>query len=135
MTSRDTGTEADIATLVYGFYDRVRDDAMLGPIFQTHVDNWDDHLPKMVSFWSSLLLGAGTYRGSPMTTHAALPGLRAELFSRWLTLFKQTTAEMPDRLLADRADEYADRIARSLWYGYQLTSEPDQRPTEIATHG
>ncbi|TCT10887.1 group III truncated hemoglobin [Paralcaligenes ureilyticus] len=131
MAPRELCTEEEIVTLVYGFYDRVRVDGLLGPVFNKHVEDWDTHLAKMVRFWSSLLLGAGTYRGSPMPTHIALPGLNATLFQQWLALFHQTTEELPNRLLAQRAEEYAQRIARSLWYGYQLNNEPDRAPLEI----
>jgi hemoglobin len=131
MTAQELCSEEEIVTLVYGFYDRVRADALLAPIFNAHVDDWDTHLAKMVRFWSSMLLGAGTYRGSPMPAHIALPGLRADLFQQWLGLFHQTAQELPNRRLAERAEQYAHRIARSLWYGYQLNHEPDQRPTEV----
>lgn len=132
MASADLCTEEEIVTLVYGFYDKVRADPVLGPIFNTHVDDWDTHLAKMVSFWSSLLLGAGTYRGTPMPTHIALPGLQAPMFGQWLALFHQTTEALPNRAFAQRAEEFAQRIARSLWYGYQLNNHPDRAPTEIA---
>ncbi len=131
MAPRELCTEEEIVTLVYGFYDRVRVDSLLGPVFNEHVEDWDAHLAKMVRFWSSLLVGAGTYRGSPMPTHIALPGLNAALFQQWLALFRQTTEELPNRFLAQRAEEYAQRIARSLWYGYQLNNEPDRAPLEI----
>lgn len=131
MASRVLCTEEEIIALVYGFYDRVRADAVLGPIFNTHIDNWDHHLGKMVDFWSSLLLGSGTYRGTPMPAHVALPDLNATMFGQWLALFHETTLELPNRLLAQRAEEFAQRVARSLWYGYQLNNEPSRAPTEI----
>ncbi|NYT58963.1 group III truncated hemoglobin [Alcaligenaceae bacterium] len=134
MARGELCTEEEITTLVYNFYDRVRADAVLGPIFDAHIDNWDKHLAIMVRFWSSMLLGAGTYDGTPMPKHVALPELKAELFSQWLTLFRLTTQELPNQALAERADEYAQRIARSLWYGYQLNNNPNQPLTEI-NHG
>src|SRR3546814_11016063 len=57
MARSELCTEEEIKTLVYGFYDRVRADAMLGPIFNGHIHDWDTHLGIMVRFWSSLLLG------------------------------------------------------------------------------
>jgi hemoglobin len=131
MATADLCTEEEIVTLVHGFYDKVRADPVLGPIFDTHVDDWDTHLAKMCSFWSSLLLGSGTYRGTPMPTHIALPGLQAPMFGQWLALFHQTTEALPNRAFAERAEEFAQRIARSLWFGYQLNNHPDRAPTEI----
>lgn len=132
MANHELCTEEEITALVHGFYGRVRSDARLGPIFNAHVKDWDTHLAKMVSFWSSLLRGTATYRGTPMPTHIALPGLDATLFQQWLALFHQTTAELSNRPFAERAEEFAQRIARSLWYGYQLSNEPDRAPSEIA---
>src|SRR5690606_24198498 len=104
-------TEEEISTLVYSFYDRVRADATLGPIFDTQINDWDTHLKKMVSFWSSLMRGTGTYTGTPMPKHIALPDLSAELFQQWLALFHETTQTLPNRPFAERAESYAHRIA------------------------
>lgn len=134
MARTELCTEEEIATLVYGFYDRVRADPLLGPVFNDHIDDWDKHLRIMVQFWSSLLLGSGTYSGTPMPKHVALPGLQAGMFTQWLALFHQTAQELPNRAFAERAEEFAQRIARSLWYGYQMNNQPDRIPTEI-THG
>ena len=120
MPSADLCTEEEIVQLVYGFYDKVRQDEVLGPIFNQHVKNWDTHLPTMVDFWSSALRGTARFRGSPMPKHAALPGLSIELFQRWLQLFRQTTASLPNAALAEKANDLAHRIAQSLWYGYQM---------------
>ena len=51
----DICTEEDISRMVYTFYDRIRSDEILGPVFDRHIDDWDPHLVKMVDFWSSLL--------------------------------------------------------------------------------
>lgn len=120
--------------LVYGFYDRVRADAMLGPVFNQHIHDWDTHLGIMVRFWSSLLLGTGSYSGTPMPKHIALPGLNADMFTQWLALFHETAQELPNRPFAERAEEFAHRVARSLWFGYQMNNEPNRMPTELV-HG
>lgn len=128
MPSAELCTEAEIVELVYGFYDRVRLDAVLGPIFEAHVHDWDAHLPKMVDFWSSALRGTGRFRGAPLPKHAALPGLTVELFQRWLMLFGQTTDAMPNVALGERAQDLAKRIAQSLWYGYQMHQDASRLP-------
>jgi len=127
----DLCTDEEITALVHDFYGRVRADAQLGPIFDTHVRDWDAHLQRMASFWSSLMRGTGTYSGTPMPVHIALPGLRAEFFQQWLALFHETALTLPNRRFAERAEEFAHRIARSLWYGYQLHSRPLDAPTDI----
>lgn len=128
MPSSDLCTEEEITQLVYGFYDSVRRDEVLGPIFERHVKSWDTHLPVMVDFWSSALRGTARFRGSPMPKHAALPGLSIELFQRWLGLFRETTAALPNQALAEKANDLAKRIAQSLWYGYQMSQEGDRLP-------
>ena len=135
MTERENlGTVDEIRDFVYRFYDRVRDDEQLGPIFNGHIQHWDTHLEKMVQFWSSMLLGTGTYNGTPMPKHVALPNLSGELFGRWLKHFNETMNTLENQALAQRADMFAQRIARSLWYGYQLHHNPDKPLTEVV-HG
>lgn len=132
MTQRDTlCTEEDIVTLVHRFYDRIRQDDILGPVFAAHIHDWDTHLSRMVSFWSSLLRGTGTYDGTPMPKHIALPDLSADLFRHWLALFDETMRTLPNQALAARAQEMAERIARSLWLGYQMHNQPNRQMTEL----
>ncbi|HZV92047.1 MAG TPA: group III truncated hemoglobin [Caldimonas sp.] len=127
----DLCTESEVADLVDSFYARVRADAELGPVFAAHVHDWSVHLPKMVDFWSSALRKTARYRGTPMPVHIALPGLSAALFGRWLTLFHETTAAQPNAALRERADLLAERVAQSLWYGYQMHREPDRLPASL----
>ena len=131
MPSPDLCTEDDITHLVHAFYARVRGDGTLGPIFDAHVRDWDTHLAKMVDFWSSALRGTARFRGTPMPKHVALPGLSAELFGRWLTLFDQTTAGLDNAPMRERANELARRIAESLWYGYQMSRDGDALPQAL----
>ncbi|WP_269497084.1 group III truncated hemoglobin [Castellaniella sp. S9] len=131
MPSAELCTEDEITTLVHDFYRRVRADAVLGPVFDAHIDDWDEHLERMVRFWSSLLRRTGTYSGTPMPRHVALPDLRGDMFVRWLDLFRQTTDGFDNRPFAEQANEFAHRVARSLWYGYQISHTPDRPPTEF----
>lgn len=131
-------SEEEISELVNRFYARVRSDARLGPIFNAHVQDWDAHIVKLTDFWSSALRGTRRYRGTPMPIHAALPGLSAELFRHWLQLFEETAAELPNLALYERVTALAQRIAQSLWYGYQMARKPAGHPasiTEELTHG
>ena len=74
MPAPDLCTEAEIADLVHRFYARVRADALLGPIFDAHIVEWDPHLARMVDFWSSALRGTRRYRGAPMPVNSGTPG-------------------------------------------------------------
>ena len=127
----DLCTEEEISRLVHTFYARARKDPLLGPIFEAHVTNWDAHFVQMINFWSMKLRGTSHFRGAPMPKHVALPGLDADMFVRWLQLFHDTTETLPNRLFAERAEEAAHRIARSLWFGYQMNNNPDSMPKDL----
>src|SRR5665213_183025 len=131
MPTPDLCTEAEVAELIDSFYARVRDDAILGPVFQRHVADWSRHLPKMIDFWSSALRGSKNYRGTPMPVHCALPGLTHSMFEHWLDLFFETAQTLPNQAMAERAVELSQRIAQSLWYGYQLSRDPERMPASL----
>lgn len=131
MRSADFCNDDQIAEMVHRFYARVRTDPLLGPIFSEHVADWDAHLRTLVDFWSSILRGTTRFQGTPMARHAALPGLTAEHFERWLALFHETTAEHPNTAMTGRARLLAGRIAQSLWYGYQGIHCPGVAPATL----
>jgi hemoglobin len=108
-------TEENIRELVYAFYDRVREDDMLGPVFDgVLAGRWDEHLPKMCRFWSSLVLGTKTYRGNVQQAHDPVPGIEPQHFSRWLYLFLDTVHARYEPAAAVQFMEPALRIAQSL---------------------
>ena len=125
MTTTALCTEDEIVALVRAFYAKVRRDAMLGPVFERHVADWDIHLDRLADFWSSILLRTQRFAGAPMPKHNALPDLSSALFERWLALFAEATAAQPNHALKAHADAAAQRIAQSLWYGYRASR--DQR--------
>jgi hemoglobin len=124
-------TEANIRELVYAFYDRVRADSLLGPVFDTVLaGRWDDHLPKMCVFWGSLVLGDKRYRGNVQQAHQPLEGLEPRHFSRWLHLFLDTVCDRYEPAAAVRFMEPALRIAQSLQlsrFGWDYTIPPEQQ--------
>jgi len=111
--------QQQIARLVDRFYEKVRRDPMLGPVFNPAVDDWDEHKQLLTSFWSSVALGTRSYRGNPMGKHRGHP-IRAEHFEHWLALWKQTAHEVLPATQAERMGDYADRIGASLRYGLGL---------------
>jgi hemoglobin len=112
-----TGIDEDmIRTLVHTFYDRIRRDEMLAPIFEARIKDWPWHLDRMCRFWSSVALMTGVYSGRPMPAHAPLP-VDARHFDRWLELFEATAREVCPPAAADHFLERAHRIAESLEMG------------------
>ncbi len=108
-----------IEQLVHAFYAKVRADALLGPVFDARVKNWDVHLERMCVFWSSVALSTGAYHGSPMQVHAPLP-VDAEHFDRWLRLFAETANEVCPPVAAEHFVTKAKRIAQSLELGIAI---------------
>ncbi len=108
---RDIQTEKDIKQLVDLFYDKVKADETLSPIFNevAKVD-WNEHLPLLYSFWSALLFQTKNYKGQPFPKHAVLP-LQKEHFTRWVSLFVQTVDENFSGTKADEAKNFARSIA------------------------
>ncbi|WP_448167053.1 group III truncated hemoglobin [Burkholderia ambifaria] len=124
-------TEDNIRDLVYAFYDRVRADPLLGPVFDAKLEGrWDDHLPKMASFWSSLVLGTKGYRGNVQQAHQPLDGIEPAHFNRWLSLFLKTVEGRYTPPAAIRFMEPALRIAQSLQlsrFGWDYQIPPEQQ--------
>lgn len=111
-------TEAMIHQLVHTFYDRVRADAVIGPIFNRVIgDGWDDHLAKLCDFWSSVMLMSGRYHGQPMPAHARIDGIEAAHFNHWLDLFARTANDVCPPEAAALFVTKAETIARSLQLG------------------
>jgi len=118
-------TEIMIRGLVHAFYAKVRKDDALGPVFDAHVQNWDEHLDKMCAFWSSVTLLTGRYKGRPMDVHAQLPEISDELFTRWLLLFRRTAREHCPPAAAHLFTDRAERIADSLKLGIAIRRRGD----------
>ncbi|MGN6535522.1 MAG: group III truncated hemoglobin [Mesorhizobium sp.] len=107
--------ERMVRDVVYGFYDKIRADELLGPIFNGAIadEEWPHHLGKMCDFWSATLLRTSRYQGRPLPPHLALPGIGEEHFRRWLTLFRATVEQLCPPPVAALFFERALRIAHS----------------------
>lgn len=118
----------DIKALVDSFYDKVRDDAMLAPIFNGAIqDRWPEHLERMYTFWQTVLLGQHTYLGSPFPPHANLPVTKVH-FDRWLALFFNTIDEKFDGEKAAEAKWRASKMAEIFQFKIERYQENGLRP-------
>jgi hemoglobin len=116
----DIGSRSDIICLVDEFYERVRQDDLIGPIFTdiARVD-WSQHLPKMYAFWESILFGVAGFKGNPMLVHAALAQrtpLTSREFDRWVELFHATVDALFEGPTAEDAKRRASMIAGTMLY-------------------
>ncbi|QNI38137.1 group III truncated hemoglobin [Edaphobacter albus] len=119
-------TEAEISTLVDTFYDKVRRDPDIGPIFNAIVGDWPHHLATLKNFWSTVLLTTGRYKGDPMMTHLQLP-LDPDHFSRWLALFAETAREIFLPEAASVVIAKSERIAENFQAGIAYQREQRSR--------
>ena len=62
----DLRTREDIYLLVSSFYGKIRKDAVLVPFFNETIQDWDDHLEWLTTFWESSLFLKTKYLGNPL---------------------------------------------------------------------
>jgi hemoglobin len=112
--------DALIERLLYAFYARVRVDPLIGPIFNSRIEDWEPHMVRICDFWSAVMLKTGRYRGQPMRVHVPLP-IDGAHFDRWLELFERTAREVCSEEIAQQFIERARTIGRSLEMGIAAT--------------
>lgn len=83
----DIQSKEDIINLVDTFYGKVLQDPLLKSFFDGL--DFEMHKPKMVHFWSFVLLNEGGYRTDVTAKHMHMP-LQKEHFDQWITLFNET---------------------------------------------
>ena len=114
----DRVSEAEISVLIDTFYARVRQDSLIGPVFNDAIHDWPHHLEKLQAFWSSVMLGTGRYKGRPMPAHVQHGDrISRASFDRWLALWRSTTADLFEDGPAAAFAEKAERIGESLLMG------------------
>jgi len=124
-----TINEESIRLLVDRFYEGVRADEMLGPVFEQALHGrWEQHMPRMYAFWGKILLGTGQFQGNVFGKHMALSGINPEHFRRWLTLFRRTVRELFDEQPEAEILAVAENIAGSLQLGFF-----GERPVRLQT--
>ncbi|MGI8713133.1 MAG: group III truncated hemoglobin [Solirubrobacteraceae bacterium] len=113
----DITTRGDCERLVRAFYGRALVDPVIGWIFVDVAQlNVEAHVPRIASFWETILLGAHSYRGGAFEPHAALntrARLRAGHFERWLWLWRMTVDEQFAGERAELAKAHAQRVAQA----------------------
>jgi len=100
----------DIKLFVDEFYNRVREDDLIGPIFSAIITDWQPHLDKMYTFWNAALFGVAGFKGNPFARHAPLP-IAQQHFDRWLELFAATIDANFTGTMAQEAKQKAGLMA------------------------
>jgi hemoglobin len=110
---KDIQSITDIQTLVNSFYGKVREDALLSPVFASKIPDeaWPAHLERMYAFWNAILFAEKGFDGNPMQKHMSLP-IEEKHFTQWLSLFNATIDENFSGPKADEARQRARSIAQ-----------------------
>lgn len=119
MIKEDINTREDVALVVDQFYKKVRANAILGPIFNQAITNWDEHLDHLTTFWeSSLFMGKPLrkkYKGNPLEVHVKVDqennnSITEHHFGIWLNLWFETI----EQFFSGENAELAKRRARKM---------------------
>jgi hemoglobin len=125
----ETIEEEALTVLINIFYAKVREDDLIGPVFNRAIADWPEHLAKLQSFWSSVMLTSGRYKGRPLPAHVRhAESISAASFERWLGLWRETTDELFEPGPAAALQEKAERIAESLSLGIDFHRDPGSIP-------
>lgn len=125
-----TLTESLVRELVHSFYEKVKVNSHIGPIFIDRIgsdwEDWQDHLEIMVNFWCAVMGLSKRYRGNPMRVHRQIEALAPEHFATWLMLFRETATEIctPEvsRLFIERSEMIARNLRAALFPGPDVVS-------------
>lgn len=116
IAAHESLSHEQVSELVEQFYGRVRSDDRLAPLFTQHMSlEWPIHLVRMKSFWRSVLLKTGEYKGKPVPAHTKMQNVKTEDFAHWLDLFGTTVREVFTPAAQPIVIDAAERIATSLW--------------------
>jgi len=113
----DIASRADCERLVRAFYGRALEDPIIGFIFVDVAKlDLEAHVPRITSFWETILLGARSYSGGAFRPHAALHGkvrLREGHFTQWLNVWSHTVDDLFAGERAELAKAHARRVAQA----------------------
>ncbi|GAA0879557.1 hypothetical protein GCM10009119_25250 [Algoriphagus jejuensis] len=122
MGKKTISSREDVDFLVRQFYDKVREHATLGPIFNGVVEDWEHHLIHLSDFWEMILLQTGPGRGrfNPTKVHQEVDAkvehqISQVHFGNWLELWFATIDEFFVGENATYAKEHARRMAHMLF--------------------
>lgn len=118
MSVREISNREDVFLLVSTFYDKIKKDDFIGPIFLKAIPNkeWERHLEKLTDFWETNLFFAKKYKGNPMQVHQKLDEsnkyqISQKHFGKWLELWISTLDELFEGDKAIKAKNSAKNIS------------------------
>jgi hemoglobin len=119
------GGRPTLEKLLRHFYADVRQHELIGPIFNSKIEDWPAHIEKIAKFWSQVTGGPAQYAGGMPMKHIPL-GLREEHFKAWLGLWeincRQWLPPEPASELIAQAHQIAIRLRQ--FCGVPLPASP-----------
>ena len=117
---KDIKTRDDVFLLVSSFYEKVKKDELLGPFFNDRIEDWDEHLDKLTTFWESSLFLKTKYYGDPLEAHIKVDKqhdhtISEHHFGVWLNLWLQTIDELFEGDYAQNAKRRARKMGTFLY--------------------
>jgi len=121
---RDITTLKDIEFLVDHFYEAVKQDPIIGPVFNVRLEGrWKLHHQKLYRFWHTVLLRRPDYFGDPVPLHYQM-NLDKSHFTQWLNIWITIIDLNFEGIIADRAKFRAKTMANAFLEKIQKNSEP-----------
>ncbi|MGB5371186.1 MAG: group III truncated hemoglobin [Flavobacteriaceae bacterium] len=119
-TKQDIKNREDINLLVDSFYTKIRKDAVLGPIFNQIVTDWEPHLELLTDFWETQLFLKRKYFGNPVTAHQEVDDkmqhtITPEHFGLWMNHWFATIDELFEGETAYIAKNRAQKMSTMLY--------------------
>ncbi len=129
---KDIQGREDVFVLVSGFYKKIQQDEVLGPIFNNHITikQWPEHIEKLTDFWVTALFGKACFKGNPAQVHKKVDqnlnhSISQIHFGKWLQLWFETIDKLYEGNIAQRAKDAARKMATG-----QYISIWKNRPTD-----
>ncbi len=120
IIKNDIQNRDDIIVLVSTFYEKVRKEEHLGPIFNHVIKDWDQHIERLTNFWETNLLFVAKYKGNPIQVHKQVDqtfnhSITNVHFGIWLRLWINTIDELFEGKLATLAKNRARKMGTTLF--------------------
>lgn len=113
---KDITNRADVFLLVDTFYKRIRKDAVLGPIFDRNIKDWDAHLVVLTDFWETQIFLVRKYNDNPLIKHVEVDvkeghTINEKHFGIWINHWVQTVDSLFEGDKAFTAKNRARKMA------------------------
>ena len=121
-------TRDDLFLLVERFYEKVRMDEEIGPVFNQIITDWPAHLDKITDFWNQHIFGVQSYKGNPIEVHNQVDAtmhhqITAHNFGTWLFYWIQTLDELYE---GDKVDllKFKARKMQTMFFVSMVKNRP-----------